>query len=75
MNKKRSYIIGIAAIIVCIICFSLVYMRFSARPSESGQKTYTLEVSDGNRNIRYSGKTDAEYLSGLMDELKNTDDL
>ncbi len=71
MNKKRSYIIGIAAIIVCIICFALVYIRFSAKPGAGGQKAYTLEVSDGNKNIRYSGKTDAQYLSGLMDELKN----
>lgn len=74
MNKKRSYIIGIVAFIVCIICFALVYIRFSAKPVTSGQKAYTLEVSDGNKSIQYSGKTDSEYLSGLMDELKNTDD-
>ncbi len=73
MNKKRSYIIGISAILVCIICFALVYIRFSPKPAAGGQKAYTLEVSDGNKNILYSGKTDSEYLSGLMDELKNTD--
>ncbi len=73
MNRKRLYITGISAIIVCIICFALVYIRFSPKPSENGQKTYTLEVSDGNKSIQYSGKTDARYLSGLMDELKNTD--
>ncbi len=73
MKKKRSYIIGTVAIIVCIICFALVYFRFSAKPSSGGQKAYTLEVSDGNKSILYSGKTDSEYLSGLMDELKNTD--
>ncbi len=74
MNKKRSYIIGISAIIVCIICFALVYLRFSPKPSTSGQKAYTLKVSDGNKDVQYSGKTDTEYLSGLMDELKNSDD-
>ena len=73
MNKKRSYLIGIAAFIVCIICFALVYVRFSVKPDTNGQKAYTLEVSDGNKDIRYSGKTDAQYLSGLMDELKNTE--
>ncbi len=73
MNKKRSYFIGITAIIVCIICFALVYIRFSPRPASGGQKGYTLEVSDGNKSIQYSGKTDAEYLSDLMDELKNSD--
>ncbi len=50
-----------------------MYIKFSAKPASGGQKAYTLEVSDGNKNIRYSGKTDAQYLSGLMDELKNTE--
>lgn len=73
MNKKRLYITGISAIIVCIICFALVYIRFSPKPATAGQKEYTLQVSDGNKSVQYSGKTDSEYLSGLMDELKNTD--
>ncbi|MCR5683969.1 MAG: DUF4430 domain-containing protein [Lachnospiraceae bacterium] len=74
MNKKRSYIIGIAAIIACIICFALIHNRFSAKPETTGQKEYTLEVSDGNKSIPYAGKTDAAYLSGLLDELKDTGD-
>ncbi len=73
MNKKRLYITGISAIIVCIICFALVYIRFSPKPATAGQKEYTLEVSDGNKSVQYSGKTDSEYLSDLIDELKNTD--
>ena len=56
------------------ICFLLIYIRFSPKPDPNGQKAYTLEVSDGNESIHYSGKTDAEYLSGLMDDLKNTED-
>ena len=40
----------------------------------NGQKAYTLEVSDGNKSIRYSGMTDSEYLSDLMDELKQKGD-
>lgn len=40
----------------------------------NGQKAYTLEVSDGNKSIRYSGMTDSEYLSDLMDELKQRGD-
>ena len=74
MNKKRSYVIGISAIIVCIICFALIYTRFSPKPATGGHKAYTFEVSDGSKSIQYSGKTDSEYLSGLMAELKNTDD-
>ena len=73
MDRKR-YIIGITAIIVCITCFTLVYIRFSPKPDTGGQKSYKLEVSDGNKSVKYSGKTDSEYLSGLMDELKKTDD-
>ncbi len=73
MNKKRLYITGISAIIVCIICFALVYIRFSPKPATAGQKEYTLEVSDGNKSVQYSGKTDSEYLSDLIDDLKNTD--
>ena len=68
--KKKRYIIGISAFILCIIGFVAVYMIFSPKPSPKGQKAYILEVSDGNKNIRYSGKTDSQYLSGLLDELK-----
>ncbi|SEA86085.1 protein of unknown function [Oribacterium sp. KHPX15] len=74
MNKKLLYIKGISAFIICIICFLLIYIRFSPKPDSSGQKAYTLEVSDGEKSNHYSGRTDAEYLSGLLDELKNTED-
>lgn len=73
MNKTRSYIIGISAVILCIICFALVYIRLSPRPDANAEKAYTLEVSDGNKNILYHGKTDSLYLSGLLDELKKSD--
>ena len=43
MNKQRLHIIGITAIIVCIICFLLIYIRFSPKPDPNGQKAYTLE--------------------------------
>ena len=72
-NHLRSYIIGISAIILCIICFALVYVRFSPRTDANAQKAYTLDVSDGIKNIRYYGKTDSLYLSGLLDELNNSD--
>lgn len=70
MNRKRLYITGTAAILACIICFALIYVMLSPKPAEGGQKSYILEVSDGNNIARYSGKTDALYLSGLMDELE-----
>lgn len=49
--KKKRYIIGISAFILCIICFVAVYMIFSPKPSPKGQKAYILEVSDGNKKI------------------------
>ena len=70
MKNKRLFVTGISAIIVCIICFALVYIRFSPKPAAGGQKAYTLEVTDGNKKARYSGKTDSQYLSDLMDELE-----
>ena len=57
-------------------CATMI-MRFMEKYVEadtSGQKAYTLEVSDGIKTIWYSGKTDSEYLSGLLDELKQTGD-
>lgn len=72
MKNKRPYIIGIAAIVVCIIAFALLYWRFSPKPA-SGSKAYVLEVSDGNRDTAYSGKTDAAYLSELLEEVAKTE--
>lgn len=72
MNKKRRYIIGFTAIIVCIIGFVLVYVNLAPKPVVGGQKAYTLEVSDGNKSVQYSGKTDAVYLSGVLNELQDT---
>ena len=71
MNKKKSYLIGIVAIIVCIAAFAFLYSRFSPKPVANGQKAYTLEVTDGNESVSYSGTTAADYLSGLLDELKS----
>lgn len=45
----------------------MVYIRLSPRPDANAEKAYTLEVSDGNKNILYHGKTDSLYLSGLLD--------
>ncbi len=72
MKNKRPIIIGIVAIVVCIVAFALLYWRFSPRPA-SGAKAYVLEVSDGNRDTAYSGKTDAAYLSELLEEVAKTE--
>lgn len=68
MNKKKKIIAAIVVIAV-IAVFAGVYAVFSPMASQ-GTKSYTLEVVNKEGESKtYSGKTDAEYLSGLMDEL------
>ncbi|MDD4525950.1 MAG: DUF4430 domain-containing protein [Lachnospiraceae bacterium] len=69
MKKSTKALIGIVLTAALIVSFALVYNRFRPRAGE-GTKSYTLEVVDdaGAQNA-YSGKTDSEYLSGIMDEL------
>ncbi|MCR4924228.1 MAG: DUF4430 domain-containing protein [Lachnospiraceae bacterium] len=73
MDKKRRYIIGIVAMVFCVICLIIVYAKLSPKSEAKGNKAYELEVNDGNKSIKYSGSTDAMYLSELMDELKQED--
>ena len=73
MKKKRNYITGMIVLVLCIVCFAMVYMGFSPKTDKNGGKAYELVASDGNRNIIYKGETDALYLSGLMDQLVETD--
>lgn len=75
MKNKKGLIISIAAVVAVIAVFLVVY--FTQKPQvHEGTKAYTLEVIDdqGVKKI-YTGKTDAENLHGLMDEVaeKNSD--
>lgn len=67
-NKK---LIGAAALLAILIAvFAIVYITNRPAPQE-GTKAYSLTVVDDQGTEKaYSGKTDAEFLSGLMDELK-----
>ncbi len=73
MKNKRTYITGMIVLILCIASFAMVYISFSPKTDKTGGKAYELVASDGNRSIIYKGKTDALYLSGLMDQLMETD--
>ena len=55
-----------------MIISKIVYVNLAPKPVVGGQKAYTLEVSDGNKSVQYSGKTDAVYLSGVLNELQDT---
>ena len=67
--KNRKLIIGIAALLVVIAALIVVWKVAGPKP-ETGTKAYTVIVVDPEgKETKYTGKTDAEYLHGLMDEL------
>lgn len=70
MKKKTKIIAALVAVLAVIAVFGLIYHVFGPR-AQQGTKSYTVEVvgSDGSSKT-YQGRTDAEYLSGLMDELQ-----
>ena len=70
-SSKVAIIAGVsAALVVLAGIFALIY--FLNRPqAEEGTKAYTVTVVDKDGNSKsYEGKTDAEFLRGLMDELQ-----
>ncbi len=74
MKKKTKILTAVVIVIAIIAVFLGVYQAFGPKTQE-GTKAYTVEVvaSDGSSKT-YQGKTDAEYLSGLMDELQAAGD-
>ncbi len=68
-SSKLPIIIAAVALVAVIGIFGLVY--FLNKPkAEQGTKAYTVAVVDKDGNSKeYTGKTDAEFLRGLMDEL------
>lgn len=70
MKKKTKIIAALVAVLAVVAVFGLIYRFFGPR-AQQGTKSYTVEVvgSDGSSKT-YQGRTDAEYLSGLMDELQ-----
>lgn len=74
MTKQYKIILSIAAIAAAILVLLGIYRVFSPKAQE-GTKAYTMIVTseDGSRKS-YQGKTDAEYLRDLMDELQATGD-
>lgn len=72
MEKKSSTKKIVAAIVVLLAAIAIMSMVFNRnKPAvQEGTKAYTLSVvDDQGTEKKYSGKTDAEYLSNLMDEL------
>ncbi|SCW31624.1 protein of unknown function [Ruminococcaceae bacterium YRB3002] len=73
-NVKKSntgLIIGLVCAIV-VIAGVMAAIYFINKPkAQQGTKAYTVAVVDKDGNSKdYTGKTDAEFLRGLMDELQ-----
>ena len=68
-GSKLPIIIAVVALVLIAVVFGVIY--FLNRPAaQTGTKAYTLAVVDKDGNTKeYTGKTDAEYLKGLMDEV------
>lgn len=74
MTKQYKIILSIAAIAAAILVLLGIYHVFSPKVQE-GTKAYTMIVTSEDRSRKsYQGKTDAEYLRDLMDELQATGD-
>ena len=69
MKKNKKIIISAVVVVALIAVLLCVYAVFKPKASE-GTKSYTVNVVDDEGvTTTYTGKTDAEYLSELMDEL------
>lgn len=77
MEKKtgnRKLIWAVVLLALAVAVFALVHGMNRPAPQQ-GTKAYSLTVVDDQGTEKaYSGKTDAEFLSGLMDELKEGGD-
>ncbi len=74
MKNKKKLWIGCGVLVALIVVFALIYKVAMPKPQQ-GTKAYTLEVVDDQGATKtYEGKTDAEYLRGLMDELQEQGD-
>jgi hypothetical protein len=71
-NKKTlTWVLGL--IVAALLMFGL-YKAFGPKP-QAGSKSVTVEVVDDQGETKtYSEKTDAEFLSELMDEMKKDGD-
>ena len=78
MNEKKGntkkIIIGVVVLAVLVALFLIIWNK-NKPVSTQGAKAYTVEVTgeDGNTKT-YTGRTDAEFLRGLMDELAASGD-
>jgi len=69
MKNKKSILVGILALVAVCAFFLALYLSMKPK-AEAGTKAYTLEVVDDEGQSKvYTGRTEAEFLRDLMDEL------
>ncbi|MBP3218546.1 MAG: DUF4430 domain-containing protein [Lachnospiraceae bacterium] len=74
MNKTKKRIAALVLLAALVVVFFLVYRHFSPRP-QAGTKHVSVEVVDAEGASKvYETATDAEFLSGVMDELAASTD-
>lgn len=72
--KNKKPLIWICALVAAALIMFGLYKAFGPKPAE-GSKAVTVEVVNDKGDVKtYNAKTDAEYLRGLMDELKASTD-
>ena len=71
-NKKRTY--AIALLVAVALIFYGIWGLLKPK-TQTGSKSIVIEVKDDQElTKKYDMKTDAEYLSEAMDELRKTSD-
>ena len=69
MKKQTKIIISVVAVLAVIAILAGVYFALAPK-AQQGSKSVTVEVVDDKGDTKpYTVKTDAEYLSQVMDEL------
>ena len=72
--KNRKPLVWIAGLLVAALLMFGLYKAFGPKPAE-GSKSVVVEVENDKAEVKtYNAKTDAQYLSELMDELKASTD-
>lgn len=74
MKKQTKIIISVVAVVAVIAILACVYFALAPK-AQQGSKSVTVEVVDDQGATKsYEIKTDAEFLSQVMDELKGAGD-
>ncbi len=73
-GNAKKIIIGVVILAVLVALFAVIWNQ-NKPVSTQGAKAFTVEVTgESGETKSYTGRTDAEFLRGLMDELAEKGD-